>query len=128
MTKQYRELCGAVGRGALAWKRPDGETGGSGCTLRGRSWSMLDLEGVVGSEAGVQERTRSVNFMHNCLAWLKCRCMKGGIVRDKPEYRSCGTLSARRRGVYLVCLALTFLSGFVSLLSAVWTVPAAPEK
>ena len=89
---------------------------------------MLDLEGVVGSEAGVQERTRNVNFRGNCLAWLKCRCMKGGIIREKPETRSRRTLSARRRGVHLVCLAVTFLSGFVNVLSAMWTVPAVPEK
>ena len=89
---------------------------------------MLDLEGVVGSEAGLQLRTRNVNFMGNCLVWLKCRCMKGGITREKPETRSRGTLSARRRGEYLVCLALTFLSGFVNVLSIVWLVPAAPEK
>ena len=44
---------------------------------------MLDLEGVVGSEAGLQLRTRNVNFMGNCLVWLKCRCMKGGITRER---------------------------------------------
>lgn len=116
------------GEGSTGPKWPDGETCGRGCTLRGRGWSMLDLEGVVGSEAGVQERTRNVNFMGNCLAWLKCRCMKGGIIREKPETRSRRTLSARRRGVHLVCLAVTFLSGFVNVLSAMWTVPAVPEK
>lgn len=99
MTKQCRELWGS---GEEHNKWPDGETCGRGCSERGRGWSMLDLEGGGGVRSRVQERTRNVNFMGNCLAWLKCRCMKGGIIREKPETRSRRTLSARRRGVHLV--------------------------
>lgn len=40
--------------GSTGLKWPDGETWGRGCTLRGRGWSMLDLEGV----GGVRSRGR----------------------------------------------------------------------
>lgn len=54
---------------------------------------------------------------------------EGGIIREKPETRFlCRTLSARRRGVHLVCLALAFLERVCECMRAVWTVPAVPEK
>lgn len=42
-----------------------------------------------------------MNLMGNYLVWPKCRCTRGGIIREKPETRSRGALSARRRGAGL---------------------------
>ena len=80
-----------------------GRLHGEGCTLRGRGWRAQDLEGLAGAEAGLWQKTRNVNLMGNYLVWLKCRCTRGGIIREKSETRSRGALSARRRGVCLVC-------------------------
>lgn len=49
-----------------------GKLYGGGCALR--VGITEDLEGVVEVEAGVRQRTRSADFMGNCLDGLKCRC------------------------------------------------------
>lgn len=49
-----------------------GKLYGGGCALR--VGITEDLEGVVEVEAGVRQRTRSADFMGNCLDGLKRRC------------------------------------------------------
>lgn len=93
-----KQLCGAVGVGELALSGLGGKT-----SWKRQRLGTIGLEGVAGAGTGLWQCTKNADLMGDCPGRLKHTYMRGGIVREKSEAGSCRALSARRRGVCLIC-------------------------